>query len=92
MIRYLMLFLKGGIYSDTDTILLKDPLRWGRGTKLWREGAGWLDPASSDRLEAGEPADTVLSPPSIIVGVEADVGDREDWYDWWPRPVSASPT
>jgi len=25
--------------------------------------------------------------PSIIVGVEADVGDRVDWHDWWPRPL-----
>lgn len=28
-----------------------------------------------------------LAKPSIIVGVEADVGDREDWADWWPRPA-----
>lgn len=83
-----MLYLKGGIYSDTDTTLLKDPARWGQGAKLWRDGAGWLDSASLDRLEAGEEASQVLPPPSIVVGIEADVGDREDWYDWWPRPVS----
>ncbi len=28
-----------------------------------------------------------LPPPSVIVGIEADVGDRADWHDWWPRPL-----
>jgi hypothetical protein len=27
---------------------------------------------------------------SVVVGVESDVGGREDWHDWWPRPVSAA--
>jgi len=25
--------------------------------------------------------------PSLIIGVEADVGDRIDWHTWWPRPL-----
>ena len=25
--------------------------------------------------------------PSLIVGVEVDVGDRGDWKKWWPRPL-----
>lgn len=25
--------------------------------------------------------------PALIVGVEADVGDRLDWHEWWPRPL-----
>ncbi|KAM0749756.1 hypothetical protein T439DRAFT_326636 [Meredithblackwellia eburnea MCA 4105] len=29
-------------------------------------------------------------PPSFIVGVEADVGSREDWHQWWPRPLQFS--
>ncbi|KAK4701258.1 hypothetical protein P7C70_g4976, partial [Phenoliferia sp. Uapishka_3] len=29
-------------------------------------------------------------PPSIIVGVEADVGNRHDWHSWWPRPLQFS--
>jgi hypothetical protein len=24
----------------------------------------------------------------VIVGIEADVGERDDWNEWWPRPVS----
>jgi len=48
-----------------------------------------MDDVSRSRIEAGEKVDDVLGRPSVVVGVEADVGDREDWYDWWPRPVSA---
>ncbi|GAA5974086.1 hypothetical protein JCM11641_003426 [Rhodosporidiobolus odoratus] len=29
-------------------------------------------------------------PPSLIFGVEADVGIRHDWHDWWPRPLQIS--
>ena len=25
--------------------------------------------------------------PSIIVGIEVDVGTRPDWHKWWPRPL-----
>ena len=46
-----------------------------------------MDDASLKRIEAGERAEMVLGTPSVVVGVEADVGGREDWHDWWPRPV-----
>jgi len=26
-------------------------------------------------------------PPSLFVGVEADVGERADWHSWWSRPL-----
>ena len=87
MYRYLILLLEGGIYSDTDTTLLKAPSNWGRGARAWRDGKGWLDQASLDRLEAGEKINAILGPPSVVVGIEADVGGREDWHDWWPRPL-----
>ncbi|KAG9098155.1 membrane-bound alpha-1,6- mannosyltransferase Initiation-specific [Ceratobasidium sp. UAMH 11750] len=25
--------------------------------------------------------------PSVVVGIEADVGIRPDWHQWWPRPL-----
>jgi len=28
--------------------------------------------------------------PSLIVGIEADVGDRHDWAKWYPRPLQFS--
>ncbi|KAL1409799.1 hypothetical protein Q8F55_003796 [Vanrija albida] len=87
MFRYLVLLLRGGIYSDTDTSLLKPPSMWGRDAKLWKDGAGWMTDGERERIAAGESAADVLGQPSVIVGVEADVGDREDWNDWWPRPL-----
>jgi alpha 1,6-mannosyltransferase len=88
MIRYLLLLVEGGIYSDTDTRLLKSPSSWGQGATLWKDGDGWIGNAERVKIMAGQKWEDVLGPPSVIVGVEADVGEREDWFDWWPRPVS----
>ena len=86
-LRYLLLLVHGGIYSDTDTRLRKAPSRWGQGATLWADGKG-LPKDARGRIEAGEAWEEVLGPPSIVVGIEADVGERDDWNDWWPRPVS----
>ncbi|OWT37939.1 alpha 1,6-mannosyltransferase [Cryptococcus neoformans Bt1] len=86
-LRYLLLLLRGGIYSDTDTVLLKSPSHWGQNARLWNDGEGWLAEDQKKRLEEGAQINEVLGRPSVIVGLEADVGDREDWYDWWPRPI-----
>lgn len=96
-LRYLLLAMHGGIYTDTDTILLKPPSRWTQGAHLWKDGEGWLSPADMARIaavsdagesERGAVEREVLGPVGAVVGIEADVGDREDWADWWPRPVS----
>ncbi|KZT51458.1 glycosyltransferase family 32 protein, partial [Calocera cornea HHB12733] len=58
MLRYLVLLLEGGVYSDTDTVCLKPISRWGRFAEV-----------------------------GVIIGVEADVGTRPDWHQWWPRPL-----
>jgi hypothetical protein len=87
-LRYLMLLVEGGIYSDTDTRLLQPPSKWGQGATLWAARKG-LSKQEKARIAAGEEWEEVLGPPSIIVGVEADVGKREDWHDWWARPVSS---
>jgi alpha 1,6-mannosyltransferase len=91
MLRYTLLYLVGGVYTDTDTSLLKAITDWGEDPDLYRQGRGWLFP--EDRV--GEPTEDELDElkrglkrPSVIVGVESDVGDREDWHDWWSRPVS----
>lgn len=38
--------------------------------------------------ERDREVDRVLGRARAVVGIEADVGDREDWAEWWPRPVS----
>ncbi|GAA5910921.1 hypothetical protein JCM6882_001932 [Rhodosporidiobolus microsporus] len=45
----------------------------------WGEDVSW---------EGKRPADYIA--PSLIVGIEADVGSRHDWHDWWPRPLQIS--
>lgn len=91
MLRYLLLLLEGGIYSDTDTKRLKPISEWTNGARLWNDGRGWLY-GNRDELNLTEELTGVgeddLGPPSVVLGIEADVGDREDWHDWWPRPVS----
>jgi len=82
-----MLLVEGGIYSDTDTQLLQPPSKWGQGATLWANGKG-LSKQERARIAAGEDWEDVLGPPYNVVGVEADVGKREDWHDWWARPVS----
>lgn len=91
MLRYFLLLLHGGIYTDLDTKLLKPIPTWGEDYDLYRQGRGWLYP--SDREEGLTEGEVErwkrdLGGASLIVGVESDVGDREDWNDWWPRPVS----
>lgn len=89
MLRYLLLLLEGGIYTDTDTRRLKPISNWSNKARLWQDGRGWLY-GNSTGLDL-EPMEGVgiddLAPPSVVVGIEADVGDRQDWHDWWPRPV-----
>jgi alpha 1,6-mannosyltransferase len=91
MLRYFLLLLHGGIYTDLDTKLLKPIPTWGEDYDLYRQGRGWLYPSNREEvLTQGEVErwKKELGGASLIVGVESDVGDREDWNDWWPRPVS----
>ncbi|KAF9519774.1 glycosyltransferase family 32 protein [Hydnum rufescens UP504] len=67
-LRYLLLLVEGGIYTDTDTHLLRSIDGWGKGATNY-----------GDQKYPGRP--------SLIVGIEADVGEREDWHRWWARPV-----
>ncbi|KAI5476664.1 Haloacid dehalogenase-like hydrolase domain containing protein [Pseudohyphozyma bogoriensis] len=45
----------------------------------WGQNPDWQGDTPSD-----------YQPPSMIVGIEADVGGREDWQQWWPRPLQLS--
>ena len=54
---------------------------------MWANGKG-LKKDDRVRIAAGEKWEDVLGPPSVVVGIEADVGERDDWNEWWPRPVS----
>jgi alpha 1,6-mannosyltransferase len=68
---HLLCSMEGGVYSDTDTICLKPISQWGQNPTLLH----------------GQPKSLLKAPPSVIIGVEADVGMRADWHQWWPRPL-----
>lgn len=73
--RYLVIFLEGGYYSDTDTDCLKpvdvwgtvDAVTWDLGDEVTKELA--------------------YSPPQVVVGIEVDVPDVTGWETFWPRPI-----
>lgn len=82
-LRYLLLFARGGIYSDIDTTPLK-PLD------------SWL---SMDQLSLQQFHDTntpipykkftkslSATDPGFVIGIEADP-DRDDWKDWYARRI-----
>lgn len=82
MLRYLLMYLEGGVYTDVDTRLIKPISTWGKSTaRLWNNGRDWLD-----EEQQSEHADS-LPRANIILGIEADVGNRADWHDWWARPI-----
>lgn len=86
VLRYLLLLVHGGIYSDTDTECLKPMADWGRGADVWRLEL-WATESEQRRLRAGEDPSKVLGRASVIVGVEVDVRERGDWHTWWARPM-----
>ncbi|GAA6000829.1 hypothetical protein JCM10207_004679 [Rhodosporidiobolus poonsookiae] len=50
-----------------------------RPVEKWGEDVSWH----------GERPEGYVAP-SLIVGIEADVGKRLDWHEWWPRPLQFS--
>ncbi|UZJ55711.1 hypothetical protein CBS101457_005031 [Exobasidium rhododendri] len=73
--RYLILFVEGGYYSDTDTDCLKPIEDWGEIDVVHWD----LNETSSDDVRSG--------PPQVVVGIEVDVPDLTGWETFWPRPI-----
>lgn len=67
--------LEGGVYTDTDTICLKPISLWGQHPRDWE----------------GQQTFSRESKPSVIIGIEADVGDRVDWNSVCPRSLGLRP-
>lgn len=73
--RYLVVFLEGGFYSDTDTDCLKPVNQWGNIDAITWDLGGQVDP------------DIARRPPQVVVGIEVDVPDVTGWETFWPRPI-----
>ncbi|UZJ56088.1 hypothetical protein CBS101457_005408 [Exobasidium rhododendri] len=73
--RYLVTFIEGGYYSDTDTDCLKPVAEWGKADAVvWDLG----DKVSKE---------IAYGPPQVVVGIEVDVPDVTGWETFWPRPI-----
>ncbi|KAH9807424.1 hypothetical protein DFH28DRAFT_915599 [Melampsora americana] len=79
--RYLKLLIIGGVYSDMDTKMFKTYRDLDEIEIKLKKDENQSDPSLSIS------AFNHHEEPSVIVGIEADVGDREDWEQWWPRPI-----
>lgn len=81
--RYLILYARGGIYSDMDTFPLKPLDSWPSKSKEFLSGL--KNPIkyknSSPSLDYQDPLE-----PGLIIGIEADP-DRTDWSEWYARRI-----
>lgn len=81
--RYLIVYARGGIYSDMDTFPLKSLNTWPSVDRDYL--SKFKDPIkyknSSPNIENREPME-----PGFVIGIEADP-DRADWAEWYARRI-----
>ncbi|CCE65313.1 hypothetical protein TPHA_0K01810 [Tetrapisispora phaffii CBS 4417] len=84
-LRYLILYARGGIYSDMDTVPLKPLNSWPSVNSSYisnlkdiSDGIEYKNKDTSAKINQLEPG--------FVVGIEADP-DREDWSDWYARRI-----
>lgn len=92
-LRYLLLYARGGIYSDMDTVPLKPLGTWPSLDKqkfndLKDENSPIpyknYNPAQGQLHSAGTRGG--YNEPGFVIGIEADP-DRHDWADWYARRI-----
>jgi len=81
LFRYMVLQTFGGVYSDIDTTCLKPVSSWVKTKQQ--------NMVISNTTTTTTPSTSTSFNKSIglIVGVEADTGDRKDWALWYPRQL-----
>lgn len=88
-LRYLLLYARGGIYSDMDTFPVKQLNEWPsvdkeklktfKQTRKPVPYKGFKNEGSTGTSNGKEPG--------FVVGIEVDSGDRPDWSDWYARRI-----
>lgn len=84
--RYLVLAVEGGVYADTDVQCLQAVERWGDDVS-WKGERCVPGPRLLSTVHAANALHSFLlrpeeyAAPSLVVGVEADVGNRHDWHN-----------
>lgn len=86
-LRYLLLFARGGIYSDMDTFPLKPLDKWPsinhESLRSFRETR---KPMPYKGFKSGDVTVHNDREPGLVIGIEADP-DRVDWSDWYARRI-----
>ncbi|CDO96373.1 unnamed protein product [Kluyveromyces dobzhanskii CBS 2104] len=81
--RYLILYARGGIYSDMDTFPLR-PL------STWPSTSSSFLSSLKNPLKYGNSMESVdtktPAEPGLVIGIEADP-DRSDWAKWYARRI-----
>ncbi|SMN22494.1 similar to Saccharomyces cerevisiae YGL038C OCH1 Mannosyltransferase of the cis-Golgi apparatus [Maudiozyma saulgeensis] len=92
--RYLILFARGGIYSDMDTVPLKDLNEWGSisgsqmNNQLLEQKNSFIPYKNVDRDQVSHNNNNKKNSisPGLVIGIEADP-DRDDWQKWYARRI-----
>ncbi|GMM57833.1 initiation-specific alpha-1,6-mannosyltransferase [Maudiozyma humilis] len=88
--RYLILFARGGIYSDMDTRPLKALGKWSSVEEKYLAHIAELSTEAyipyKDINRNRMPAKASVKEPGLVIGIEADP-DRDDWDDWYARRI-----
>lgn len=93
--RYLVVFARGGVYSDTDTFCIKQIDEWAlyqdeyrsvddhytRGKKF-----GLKDRTPESSIATSDPIEEQVNEIGLVLGIEADP-DRPDWAEWYARRI-----
>ncbi|CAR29462.1 hypothetical protein ZYGR_0AD01440 [Zygosaccharomyces rouxii] len=86
-LRYLLLYARGGIYSDMDTFPLKPLNKW---PSVDREKLKTFKETRKPVPYKGFKSEEVVAQnerePGLVIGIEADP-DRTDWSDWFARRI-----
>lgn len=88
--RYLVLYARGGIYSDMDTFPLQNLNNWPSVNQSILESIRSNDNIIPYKHKKTIHADSKIAPlsnePGFVIGIEADP-DRPDWNDWYARRI-----
>lgn len=84
--RYLVLYARGGIYSDMDTVLLKPVNSWPSVNPAFLSKIKSSRNIISYKTKTGISKPEIKTQPGFVIGIEADP-DREDWQTWYARRI-----
>lgn len=93
--RYLIIFARGGVYSDTDTFCIKEIDKWALYQQEYKSEDdhfrkdlkfGSSDKNALSSIAESDPIEAQSNDIGLVLGIEADP-DRSDWSEWYARRI-----